>query len=60
MNLERILSAASEEMLRQFKVFSAQYQHRGLRGSVKEDAVKDFLVNYLPSNNEPSVIEPVT
>ncbi len=52
MDLERILSAASDDMLRQFEVFSAQYQHRGLRGSAREDAVKDFLVNYLPSNLE--------
>ncbi len=39
-------------MLRQFEVFSAQYQHRGLRGSAREEVVKDFLVNYLPSNLE--------
>ncbi len=52
MDLERILSATSEEMLRQFETFSAQYQHRGLRGSAREDAVKDFLANYLPTNLE--------
>lgn len=38
--------------MRQFEVFSTQYQHRGLRGSAREDAVKDFLINYLPSNLE--------
>ncbi len=52
MDLERILSAASEDMLRQFEIFSAQYQHRGLRGSAREDVVSNFLVNYLPSNLE--------
>ncbi len=52
MDLERIFSAASEDMLRQFEIFSAQYQHRGLRGSAREEVVRDFLVNYLPSNLE--------
>jgi hypothetical protein len=52
MDLERALASVAEQMLREFEVFSVQYQHRGLRGTAREDVLKEFLERYLPADLE--------
>jgi len=39
-------------MLRKFQSFAAQFQHRGLRGTAREDIVSEFLNAYLPAHIE--------
>ncbi len=52
MNLADTLSAVATSMKASFEVHSMVYQHRGLRGGYREDVVRDFLTDYLPSQIE--------
>jgi hypothetical protein len=51
-NFEEVFSAIAEDMLNQFKKMAGQHRHRGLRGAYREDIVRDFLRDYLPSHVE--------
>ena len=52
MNFEHVMTAIAQDMLVQFDKVTAQFSHRGLRGTSREEVVSEFLKNYLPANVE--------
>lgn len=52
MTLKDVLRGAARSMRLQFETFSAQWKHRGLRGTARESVVLDFLERYLPASVE--------
>jgi hypothetical protein len=54
MDLRAIFAAVAEDMKRQFSVLTAQHQHRGLKGSAREEVIREFLAGVLPANIDAS------
>jgi len=48
MKLYSAIKAASKKMAIDFEEISSQIQHRGVKGDVREDILKEFLKKYLP------------